>query len=59
MKVIRFRTLEKDEDAIVVWSAQTNFGRVVNFMHRNSRNLKKIREFSHRGKLVRIFKFAE
>lgn len=59
MKVIDFRTMEKAENAIIVWSAQSNFGPVVNFMHKNIKSLKQIREFFYKGKRVRIFKFAQ
>jgi len=59
MKVIDFRTLERPENTIVVWSAQSNFGPVVNFMHKNIQSLRQIREFFYKGKRVRIFRFAQ
>jgi len=59
MKVIGFRTLERVEDTIIVWSEQSNFGSVVNFMHKNIQSLRQIREFFYKGKRVRIFKFAQ
>jgi len=59
MKVIGFRTLERAENTIIVWSAQSNFGPVVNFMHENIHNLRQIREFFYKGKRVRIFNFAQ
>jgi hypothetical protein len=59
LKVIDFSTLERTENTIIVWSAQSNFGPVVNFMHKNIQDLRQIREFFYKGKRVRIFKFAQ
>lgn len=59
LNVIDFRTIERTENIIIVWSAQSNFGPVVNFMHKNIQDLRQIREFFYKGKRVRIFKFAQ
>ncbi len=59
LRVINFRPLEKTEDTIIVWSEQSNFGHVVNFMNENRQRLRQVREFSYRGKRVIIYKFAQ
>lgn len=56
MRVTNFQGFDQHDHVLLLWSAQSNFGIMPRFIDQNRHRLRNIRNFSFRGKRVKILK---
>lgn len=56
MRVINFQGFDQHDHVLILWSAQSNFGITPRFIDQNRHRVRNIRNFSFRGKRVKILK---
>jgi len=55
LRIIDFAGFQAQERVLVVWSAQSNFEDIRKFIKANGDGIRLLKQFSHRGKSVRIY----
>jgi len=56
IKIIKFKEFDNHNDVLVIWSSQSNFLDMRRFIEFSKKQLKMIKYFSYKGKIVKIFK---